>query len=50
MTSEVNALKAVEEPILIRPSSRLIKVESPMAYNGRAVRGSTWIQVSHVLA
>ena len=41
MTREVNALKAVADAMLMSARSRLMMVERPMLYRGRAVRGST---------
>lgn len=39
-TRLVKALKAVEEPILMRASSRLTAMVRPIDHSGRAVRGS----------
>lgn len=42
MTRDVRALKAFDDPMLMRANRRLIIVEKPMLYSGRAARDSTY--------
>ena len=43
-TSETIALKATEEPMLIRPKSMEMTADKPMEYRGKCVVGSTCAQ------
>lgn len=42
MIRDVRALKALDDPMLMRANRRLTIVEKPMLYSGRAARDSTY--------